>query len=161
MASKIVSLRVNGKTEELVVGALTSLQHVLRDELDYTSVKDGCSQGGCGSCSVIIDGELRLSCLTPVQEVDGSEVTTLEGLNQNNSITALQQQFVEKYAAQCGYCTPGMMIAVKALLDKNPNPSREEIAEALAGNICRCTGYLPIIEAVQSVVAEMSGAAGD
>lgn len=161
MASKIVSLTVNGQPTEIIAGALTTLQRVLRDELDYTSVKDGCSQGGCGSCSVIIDGELRLSCLTPVQEVDGSDVTTLEGLNQNNSITALQQQFVEKYAAQCGFCTPGMMIAVKALLDDNANPSRDEIAEALAGNVCRCTGYLPIIEAVQSAVAEMSGASDD
>lgn len=161
MASKIVSLKVNGKTEELVVGALMTLQDVLRDTLNYTSVKEGCRQGGCGSCSVIIDGELRLSCITPIQEADGREVTTLEGLNQSNSIMALQQQFVEKYAAQCGFCTPGMLVAIKALLDKNPNPDREEIVEALAGNICRCTGYLPIIEAVESVVTKMSGASGD
>ena len=161
MASRIVSLKVNGHNEEFVVSAMTSLQDILRDTLNYTSVKEGCRQGGCGSCSVIVDGELRLSCLTPVQEVDGSEVTTLEGLNQSNSINALQQQFVEKYAAQCGFCTPGMMVAIKALLDRNPNPSREEITEALAGNVCRCTGYLPIIEAVEGVVAEMSGASGD
>jgi|TARA_B100000809_G_C14873557_1_gene436450 carbon-monoxide dehydrogenase small subunit len=161
MASKIVNLRVNGRDEELVVSSLVTLQEVLRNRLDYTSVKDGCTQGGCGSCSVIIDGELRLSCLTPVQEVDGCEVETLEGLNQSNSINALQQKFIEKYAAQCGFCTPGMMVAIKALLDKNPSPSRDEISEAIAGNICRCTGYLPIIEAVEGVVAEMSGAAGD
>jgi carbon-monoxide dehydrogenase small subunit len=88
-------------------------------------------------------------------------VTTLEGLSQSNSITALQQKFIEKYAAQCGFCTPGMMIAITALLDRNAKPSRDEITEALAGNICRCTGYLPIIEAVESVVAEMAGTAGD
>ena len=98
MTSRIVSLKVNGKTEELVVGALMTLLDVMRATLDYTSVKEGCRQGGCGSCSVIVDGELRLSCLTPIQEVDGCEVTTLEGLNQSNSITALQQQFVEKYS---------------------------------------------------------------
>lgn len=156
MASKIVNMRVNGRDEELVVSALTMLQDVLRDKLDYTSVKNGCSQGGCGSCSVIIDGELRLSCLTPVQEADGCEVTTLEGLNQSNSINALQQKFVEKYAAQCGFCTPGMMVAIKALLDSNANPSRDEIGEALAGNICRCTGYLPIIEAVASAARKLA-----
>jgi len=161
MTSRIVNFKANGKTEELVIGALTTLQDVLRDTLDYTSVKEGCRQGGCGSCSVIVDGELRLSCLTPIQEVDGCEVTTLEGLNQSNSITALQEQFVEKYAAQCGFCTPGMMVAIKALLDRNPNPDREDIVEALAGNICRCTGYLPIIEAVENVAAGMSGASGD
>ena len=161
MASRIVSLKVNGQNEEFIVGALTSLQDILRDTLNYTSVKEGCRQGGCGSCSVIIDGELRLSCLTPVQEVDGSEVTTLEGLNQSNSIAALQQQFIDKYAAQCGFCTPGMMVAIQALLDRNPNPSRDEITEGLAGNICRCTGYLPIIKAVEGVVAKMSGASGD
>ncbi len=161
MASGIVSIKVNGRAEEVIAGAVTTLQDVLRNNLDYTSVKDGCSQGGCGACSVIVDGELRLSCLTPVQEVDGSEVVTLEGLNLSNSITALQQKFIEKYAAQCGFCTPGMMVAITALLDRNANPSRDEIAEALAGNICRCTGYLPIIEAVESVVAEMAGTAGD
>ncbi len=161
MASGIVSIKVNGRAEEVIAGAVTTLQDVLRNDLDYTSVKDGCSQGGCGACSVIVDGELRLSCLTPVQEVDGSEVVTLEGLNLSNSITALQQKFIEKYAAQCGFCTPGMMVAITALLDRNANPSRDEIAEALAGNICRCTGYLPIIEAVESVVAEMAGTAGD
>ncbi|HJN60701.1 MAG TPA: (2Fe-2S)-binding protein [Alphaproteobacteria bacterium] len=161
MASGIVSIKVNGRAEEVIAGAVTTLQDVLRNNLDYTSVKDGCSQGGCGACSVIVDGELRLSCLTPVQGVDGSEVVTLEGLNLSNSITALQQKFIEKYAAQCGFCTPGMMVAITALLDRNANPSRDEIAEALAGNICRCTGYLPIIEAVESVVAEMAGTAGD
>lgn len=161
MASGIVSIKVNGRAEEVIAGAVTTLQDVLRNNLDYTSVKDGCSQGGCGACSVIVDGELRLSCLTPVQEVDGSEVVTLEGLNLSNSITALQQKFIEKYAAQCGFCTSGMMVAITALLDRNANPSRDEIAEALAGNICRCTGYLPIIEAVESVVAEMAGTAGD
>jgi carbon-monoxide dehydrogenase small subunit len=161
MASKIINMRVNGRDEALVVDGLTTLQSVLRDKLDYTSVKDGCAQGGCGACSVIVDGEVRLSCLTPVHEVDGGEVTTLEGLNQSNSIAALQRQFIEKYAAQCGFCTPGMIVAIAALLGKNPRPSRDEIVEALSGNICRCTGYLPIIEAVEGAVAEMSGGAGD
>ena len=160
MASRIVSLKVNGKTEELVVGALMTLQDVLRDTLDYTSVKEGCRQGGCGSCSVIVDGELRLSCLTPIQEVDGCEVTTLEGLNQSNSITALQEQFVEKYAAQCGFCTPGMMVAIKALLDRNPNPDREDIVEALAGNICRCTGYVSIIDAILEAGVRLQSSGG-
>jgi carbon-monoxide dehydrogenase small subunit len=161
MASKLVRLRVNGRNEELMVAPIATLLSVLRDELQLTSVKSGCAQGGCGSCSVLVDGELRFSCLTPVEGVERCEIITLEGLNQNNSIAPIQQSFIENYAAQCGFCTPGMLIAVKALLDRKPNPSRDEIIEALSGNFCRCTSYLPIVSAVESAARVLSGQGDD
>lgn len=161
MVSKVVRLRVNGRNEEVLADGLTTLQDVLRENLDLlNSVKDGCTQGGCGSCSVLVDGELWLSCMAPVADVEGCEITTLEGLMGSNSFAAIQQCFIEKSAAQCGYCTPGMMVAVAALLDKNHNPSRDEIMEALSGNTCRCTGYLPIVEAVEAAAAQLSGPSG-
>lgn len=157
MASKAVRLSVNGRDEELLVQPLTMLSDVLRDRLELNSVKVGCAKGGCGSCSVIVDGELRLSCLTPVEAIDGCEIVTVEGLNESNSIVPLQDAFIEKYAAQCGFCTSGMIMAIKALLDRNPKPSRNDIAEAISGNMCRCTGYLPIIEAAEQAAAILSG----
>jgi carbon-monoxide dehydrogenase small subunit len=161
MQSKLVRLKVNGRDEGVVVAPLSTLLAALRDELQMNSVKSGCEQGGCGSCSVLVDGELRLSCLTPIEAVEGCEVTTLEGLNESNSMAALQESFIANYAAQCGYCTPGMLMAVQALLNRNAKPSRDEIEEALAGNICRCTSYVPIIDAVESAAAELSGQGDD
>ena len=145
MEAKLIRLTVNGRDEAVVADPLATLQDVLRDTLELTAVKSGCGQGGCGSCSVLVDGELRLSCLTLAERVEGAEVTTLEGLNETNAIVPLQQAFVDNYAAQCGYCTAGMVMAAKALLDRNPAPSREEIIEGLAGNLCRCTGFAPIV----------------
>jgi len=156
MDDKLIRLTVNGRDEAVVIQPLATLQDVLRDTLELTAVKSGCSQGGCGSCSVLVDGELRLSCLTLAERAEGAEVTTLEGLNETNAIVPLQQAFVENYAAQCGYCTAGMVMAAKALLDRNPAPSRDEIVEGLSGNLCRCTGFAPIVRAVQQAAEALS-----
>ena len=157
MKDKLIRLTVNGRDEAVIIEPLATLQDVLRDNLQLNAVKSGCGQGGCGSCSVLVDGELRLSCLTLAERVEGAEVTTLEGLNETNAIVPLQQAFVENYAAQCGYCTAGMVMAAKALLDRNPAPSRDDIVEGLAGNLCRCTGFAPIVRAVQQAARTLSG----
>ena len=156
MEDKLIRLTVNGRDEAVVIRPLATLQDVLRDNLELNAVKSGCSQGGCGSCSVLVDGELQLSCLTLAERVEGAEVTTLEGLNETNAIVPLQEAFVENYAAQCGYCTAGMVVAAKALLDRNPAPSRDEIVEGLSGNLCRCTGFAPIVRAVQQAAQALS-----
>ena len=156
MEDKLIRLTVNGRDEAVVIRPLATLQDVLRDNLELNAVKSGCSQGGCGSCSVLVDGELQLSCLTLAERAEGAEVTTLEGLNETNAIVPLQEAFVENYAAQCGYCTAGMVVAAKALLDRNPAPSRDEIAEGLSGNLCRCTGFAPIVRAVQQAAQALS-----
>ena len=156
MEDKLIRLTVNGRDEAVVIRPLATLQDVLRDNLELNAVKSGCSQGGCGSCSVLVDGELQLSCLTLAERAEGAEVTTLEGLNETNAIVPLQEAFVENYAAQCGYCTAGMVVAAKALLDRNPAPSRDEIVEGLSGNLCRCTGFAPIIRAVQQAAQALS-----
>ena len=156
MEDKLIRLTVNGRDEAVVIRPLATLQDVLRDNLELNAVKSGCSQGGCGSCSVLVDGELQLSCLTLAERAVGAEVTTLEGLNETNAIVPLQEAFVENYAAQCGYCTAGMVVAAKALLDRNPAPSRDEIVEGLSGNLCRCTGFAPIVRAVQQAAQALS-----
>ena len=156
MEDRLIRLTVNGRDEAVVIRPLATLQDVLRDNLELNAVKSGCSQGGCGSCSVLVDGELQLSCLTLAERAEGAEVTTLEGLNETNAIVPLQEAFVENYAAQCGYCTAGMVVAAKALLDRNPTPSRDEIVEGLSGNLCRCTGFAPIVRAVQQAAQALS-----
>ncbi|GAB4541132.1 MAG: (2Fe-2S)-binding protein [Anaerolineae bacterium] len=160
MASRIVSFRLNGRETEVMVRPLTTLQTLLREQLGLTATKTGCRQGGCGSCTVLVNGEPMLSCLLPVEDVEGQEVTTLEGLAQNGELHAIQEVFYEKFAIQCGYCTPGMIMVSKALLDRNPHPSRAEIIEALTGNYCRCTGYEPIIQAVDEAARRLNGQAG-
>jgi carbon-monoxide dehydrogenase small subunit len=157
MASKIVSLRLNGRETEVMVKPLTTLQKLLREQLGLTATKAGCKQGGCGSCTVLVNGEPMMSCLLPVEDVEGQEVTTLEGLTQNGELHDIQKVFHEKFAVQCGFCTPGMIMVSKALLDRNPNPGREEIIEALTGNYCRCTGYEPIIQAVDEAARRSNG----
>jgi carbon-monoxide dehydrogenase small subunit len=147
MPSEVLELEVNGRATEVMVGPLATLGTVLREQLRLTATKAGCRQGGCGSCTVLVDGEPVLSCLLPVANVAGRSVTTLEGLDD-----PLQQAFHERFAVQCGFCAPGMLIAARALLDRNPSPSREEIAEAIAGNVCRCTGYESIIDAIEAAV---------
>jgi carbon-monoxide dehydrogenase small subunit len=157
MASKIVSFTLNGRETEVIVKPLTTLQKLLREQLGFTATKAGCKQGGCGSCTVLVDGEPMMSCLLPVEDVEGQEVTTLEGLTQDGELDPIQESFYEKFAVQCGYCTPGMIIVSKALLDHNPQPSREEIIDALTGNYCRCTGYEPIMQAVEEAARRMNG----
>ncbi len=144
-----MKLNVNGIESQISSQPLTPLLHVLRDELDLTSPKAGCQQGGCGSCTVLVDGEPRRSCLTPVAAVDGASITTLEGVGEPGRLSPLQTAFHERYAAQCGFCTPGMIVAATALLDRRHGPvERDEVLEALGGHYCRCTGYVKIVEAV-------------
>ena len=157
MASKIVSFTLNGRETEVIVKPLTTLQKLLREQLGLTATKAGCKQGGCGSCTVLVNGEPMMSCLLPVEDVEGQEVITLEGLAQNGELHVIQEIFHEKFAVQCGFCTPGMILVAKALLDRNPSPGREEIIEALTGNYCRCTGYEPIIQAVAEAARRTNG----
>ena len=157
MPAKIVSFILNGRPTEVMVKPLVTLQKLLREQLGYTATKAGCRQGGCGSCTVLVNGEPMLSCLLPVEDIEGQEVMTLEGLAQDGGLHPLQEAFFEKFAIQCGYCTPGMLLVSKALLDHNPQPSREVIVEALTGNYCRCTGYEPIIQAVLETAQRMNG----
>ena len=161
MASKIISFTLNGReVEVLVKQPLMTLQTLLREELGYTATKAGCRQGGCGSCTVLVNGEPMASCLLPVQDVAGQEVTTLEGISSEPGLHPLQEAFFENFAIQCGYCSPGMIMVSKALLDRNPHPTRQEIIEALTGNLCRCTGYEPIIRAVDDAAKRMNGGQG-
>ena len=157
MASKIVSFTLNGRETEVIVKPLTTLQKLLREQLGLTATKAGCKQGGCGSCTVLVNGEPMMSCLLPVEDVEGQEVITLEGLTQNGELHAIQEAFHEKFAVQCGFCTPGMIMVAKALLDRKPSPGRGEIIEALTGNYCRCTGYEPIIQAVDEAARRTNG----
>jgi carbon-monoxide dehydrogenase small subunit len=160
MASKIISFTLNGRQTEVMVKPLTTVQTLLRDQLGYTATKIGCKQGGCGSCTVLVDGQPMTSCLLPVEDVEGREVTTLEGITPDHGLHPIQEAIFDGYATQCGYCTPGVILISKALLDRNPHPSRQEIIDALAGNVCRCTGYEPIIQAVSKAAERMNGQGG-
>ena len=160
MTSKILSFNLNGRDIEVMVRPLTTLQKLLREDLGYTATKSGCRQGGCGSCTVLVDGEPFMACLLPVEDVSGKVVLTLEGLtpqDPDEGLHPIQQAFYDKYAIQCGYCSPGMILITKALLDKQPQPSRVEIVDALSGNYCRCTGYESIIEAIKDAAARTNG----
>jgi aerobic carbon-monoxide dehydrogenase small subunit len=146
-----VRLTVNGVEEQISSPPLTALLHVLREELEITSPKAGCQQGGCGTCTVLVDGEPRRSCLTPVATVDGSSITTLEGLGAPESLSPVQAAFHNRYAAQCGFCTPGMILAATALIERKGGPvERDEVVDALGGHYCRCTGYVRIVDAVMA-----------
>jgi carbon-monoxide dehydrogenase small subunit len=150
MAHKtMVSATINGEAVEFLCEPQQSLLDVLRDVLHLTGTKLGCNDGNCGACSVLLDGRLVNSCLVLAVEVEGRAVTTVEGLADWDGLHPLQQAFVEQDALQCGFCTPGMLVAAKALLDRNPNPTDEEIRTWLAGNLCRCTGYDKIVKAVR------------
>ena len=146
---EVVRLRLNGEAAELLLPVHKTLLEVLREDLGLTGTKHGCELGECGTCTVLIDGSPQLSCLVLPLQVEGREITTIEGLAAGAEDHPLQAAFTELAAAQCGYCTPGMLLAAKSLLDANPDPSRPEIQEALAGNLCRCTGYAKILEAVE------------
>lgn len=146
-----MKLIVNGRECEVTRHGMTSLLEVLREDLGVKSPKAGCQQGGCGTCTVLVDGEPRRSCLMPVAAADGAAITTLEGLATGDALSPVQQAFHNSYASQCGYCTPGMVMAATALIERNPSPSRDDVIEALGGHICRCTGYVKILEAVESI----------
>jgi aerobic-type carbon monoxide dehydrogenase small subunit (CoxS/CutS family) len=146
-----VAVTVNGTLYERDVEARKLLIHFLRDDLDLTGSHIGCDTGNCGACSVILDGKLVKSCMLLAVQADGAEIETVEGLADGDRLTALQQAFTDHHALQCGYCTPGMLMSATALLRSNPSPNDEDIRKALQGNICRCTGYWNIFEAVKSV----------
>ena len=153
-------LTVNG-TEHVVEGPpLQTLLHALREEIGITSPKAGCQQGGCGACTVLVDGEPMRSCLVPLAAADGRSITTVEGLGGDGLLAPIQAAFYEKYAAQCGFCTSGFLLAAHALLEREPNAGREEIIEGLAGHMCRCTGYVKIIEAVEAAARGDVGTVG-
>ncbi len=158
---QLISLRVNGELYELYVPVHKTLLEVLREDLGLTGTKHGCELGECGACTVLVDGEPVLSCLTLPVEVQGRDIVTVEGLAENSVPHPLQVTFAELNAAQCGYCTPGMLMSAKALLDRNPNPTPEEVREALAGNLCRCTGYVKIVEAVRLAARRLQGDLGN
>src|SRR5438105_2977233 len=157
MSKNALQFLHNGREVAIFVDGGTSLLVTLRELIGDMTPKFGCGQGGCGACSVLIDGELHLSCLTLAETVSGRSIETLDGMKDGPNLHPLQRAFMEQFAAQCGYCTPGMLMAAKALLDRNPSPSRAEVVEAISGNICRCTGYEPIINAV--LAAATSGRA--
>lgn len=149
-----LTMVVNGKSVELQIAPDELLVDVLRDRLGLIGTKIGCNEGECGACTVIMEGEAVLSCLIPAMRAQGKEITTIEGLSDGDKLHPLQQAFVEHGAVQCGYCIPGFIMSAKALLDRNAHPTRDEIKEAVAGNLCRCTGYVKILEAIESVASQ-------
>jgi carbon-monoxide dehydrogenase small subunit len=151
----LVSTTINGDSVQFACPSEESLMTALRDRVGLTGVKEGCGTGDCGACSVTLDGQLVCSCLVLGVEAEGREVETVEGLAQQGQLHPLQEQFIEHAALQCGICTPGFLVAAKALLERNPNPDETEIRYALAGNLCRCTGYDKIVRAVQAAAKQM------
>lgn len=149
-----ITLHVNGRERRLYVKPNELLLNVLRDELALTGAKYGCGIGECGACTVLVDGEPVLACLTLAVSVEGRSITTIEGLGSYGDLHPLQKSFLEHGAVQCGFCTPGMILTAKSLLDKNPRPTEDEIREYLRGNVCRCTGYAAIVRAVRDCAAE-------
>lgn len=152
-----IQLNINGEPVEVAFAPHKTLLEVLREDLALTGTKHGCELGECGVCTVLIDGQPMLSCLFLGLDVEGREVTTIEGMAEGGQLHPLQETFADLGAAQCGYCTPGFLLVAKELLEKNPSPGREEVQEALAGNLCRCTGYIKIYEAVELAAARMRG----
>jgi len=152
-----ILFKVNGEAVEVAFAPHKTLLEVLREDLGLTGTKHGCELGECGCCAVLVDGKPVLSCLVLGLAVEGHEVTTVEGMAPGPQLDPLQEAFAELGAAQCGYCTPGILLTAKALLEKTPRPSREEIQQALAGNLCRCTGYIKIYEAVELAAARKAG----
>ena len=148
---RIFKLHVNGDEFEILAEVHKTLLEVLREDLSLTGTKRGCDLGTCGACTVLIDGKPYLSCLTLAADVQGKKITTIEGLSQDGELHSLQKAFVEKGAIQCGFCTPGMILTAKALMDEYPDPSEGEVKKAISGNLCRCTGYVKIVEAIISV----------
>ncbi len=153
---ELLRVQVNGEERELLVRPYATLLEVLREELRLSGTKHGCELGECGACTVLVDGLPQLSCLLLPAQVEGAAITTIEGLADGAALHAVQRAFVERGGLQCGYCTPGMVLAAKALLDANPTPTRQEIKEALAGNLCRCTGYASILDAVEEAARLLS-----
>ncbi len=151
MEKRLLKLRVNGEDHEVYAAPWHTLQEVLRYDLGLTGTKKGCDDGYCGACTVLVDGKAVKSCVIFARQAQGRDILTVEGLSRNGELDPLQQAFIDKFAIQCGFCTPGMLLSAKALLMENPSPSLDEIKEAITGNLCRCTGYKKIVEAIQAV----------
>lgn len=151
--------KINGAQVALDVSPNLRLNELLRDVLGLTGTKEGCGEGECGACTIIMDGEIVNSCLLMAMQAYGKEIITIEGVNLNGKLHPLQKSFLEHGAVQCGYCTPGMVLAGKVLLDKNPNPTRKEIAVGISGNVCRCTGYVKIIDAIEDAAKQIKDSA--
>jgi len=149
-----ITLNVNDNEYEVEVAPYHTLCDVLRNKLEFTEVKNSCDSGECGACTVLVDGKPVTSCLMLAVQADGRKIITIRGLSTDGELHPLQEKFIEYGAVQCGYCTPGMLLAAKALLDENPRPSEEEVRMAISGNICRCTGYQQIVEAIMATAAE-------
>jgi carbon-monoxide dehydrogenase small subunit len=147
---RLITLTVNGESHEVAIEPRQSLLQVLREELHLTGTKEGCSEGECGACTVFLDGQTVDSCLIFALEAQGRDVVTIEGLTSGDQLHPVQKAFAEYGAVQCGFCTPGMILASKALLDSNPNPTEAEIRQGISGNLCRCTGYVKIVEAIKA-----------
>ncbi len=149
---KVINFILNGEPIQIEIEPHLTLLKLLRDKLGMTGTKEGCSMGECGACTVIVEGKAINSCIFPAMEVDNKRVLTIEGLvDSQGSLHSIQKAFIEYGAVQCGFCTPGMVLSAKALLDENPNPTEEEIRNAISGNLCRCTGYIQIIQAIKAV----------
>lgn len=157
MKMKEIEFVINGKPYELSIPPWKTLLEMIREDLILTGTKEGCGQGECGSCTVIMGGKTVNSCLVPAVEADNQEIITIEGLADGENLHPIQDAFVEQAGMQCGFCTPGMIISAKSLLDRNPNPSLEEIREGIAGNFCRCTGYTKIVESISAAAEAMKG----
>ncbi len=152
-----IELKVNGETHQVSVKPVETLLDVLREHLFFTGTKKGCDSGKCGVCTVLIDGKAIKSCLTLAVKAQGREITTIEGLARGEELHPLQQAFIDHNALQCGFCTPGMILAGKALLDENPNPTHQDVKNAITGNLCRCTGYTSIIDAILAAAQTSAG----
>jgi aerobic carbon-monoxide dehydrogenase small subunit len=158
---QVIELNVNGVRHEVAVAAQDLLIDVLRESLGLTGTKKGCGEGDCCSCSVLIDGQLALSCITLAIACQHKEIITIEGIEgKGGTLHPIQQAYIDKGAVQCGFCTPGMIIATKALLDENPNPTKDQIKRGLSGNLCRCTGYIKIVEAVEEAAQQLQKSSG-
>ena len=157
MPSSVIELNVNGAEEEFIAKPGTTLLSALRDQLGLTAAKRGCGVGTCGTCTCLLDGDPVMSCLVPVETINGSSVRTLEGTTPTDgTLSPLQQAFLDGFATQCGFCTPGMIMAAEALLAENTHPTRDEVVRAISGNVCRCTGYESIIEAILDAAGRMA-----
>jgi carbon-monoxide dehydrogenase small subunit len=154
MRSSLIELTVNDEEREFLVPPGTTLLNALRDQLGLTAAKRGCEQGTCGTCTCLLDGDAVMSCLVPVETVQGARITTLEGVAQpDGTLAPTQQAFLDGFATQCGFCTAGMIMAAEALLERNPDPSRDDVIRAISGNVCRCTGYESIVAAILDAAA--------
>ena len=158
---RLITLRVNGERYDVMVESRARLLDVLRDQVGFTGPKEGCGTGDCGACTVLLDGKAVTSCLVLAVSAHGAEITTVEGLVKDGHLHPIQRAFVDHGGLQCGICTPGMIMSTKALLDENPSPTRDEIRFALAGNLCRCTGYDKIVEAVEAAARMLREAAAE